>query len=71
MDEYAEESSKYGLVGILVSAGHVWGRSFSPRIPSGTDDGRGAGEMLDDPVLEEGHEMADDEAEDLSAAERG
>ena len=59
---------KYGLIATL-SVPDVLGKLLQPPEPQSADDGGGVGEILEDPLWDDA-EMADDEAEDLSAAER-
>ena len=67
-DDEQLKKVKYGLIATL-SVPDVLGKLLQPPEPQSADDGGGVGEILEDPLWDDA-EMADDEAEDLSAAER-
>ena len=67
-DHESIKKVEYGLIGTLVVP-DVLGKLLQPSEPQDDDDGRGVGEILEEPLWEDG-EMADDEAEELPPAEK-
>ena len=59
---------KYGLIGTLVVP-DVLGKLLQPEEPPQDDDGRGVGDILEDPLWDDG-DLADDEGESVSDVEK-
>ena len=59
---------KYGLIGTLVVP-DILGKLLQPGEPPEDDDGRGVGEILEEPLWEDG-DLADDEGESVPEAEK-